>query len=99
MTICLVNKLMHNNLTAAQLKEQNPEAYSLLVEVFNKLHTDDLEKYMQMYGYVDVNHVLTHYIKYANDDGIISLTDTSGLIFKWNVIKQEWIKSGSLYLN
>lgn len=88
-----------STMTAAQLKEQNGEAYSQLEGVLKKLHTEDLNRFMELYGYTDVKHVINHYMKYVGDGDGLVMTDPSGRIFRWSADKHEWALSGSLYLN
>lgn len=91
---------MSNTLTPAQFKEQLPQAYSVMEEAYKRLREESHEDFMKVYGYVDVEHVLTHYIKYQNNDGVFAATDSHvGRIFKWDPKLSEWEVTGSLDLN
>lgn len=89
---------MTNELTAAQLKEKNPAAWSMLEEVYNKLHKDELGRYMELYGFVKVDVLINHHVKYMDEGGVLTMIDPRGAIFRWKDAT-GWVKSGSVFVN
>lgn len=90
---------MSQSLTALQVKEQNSQAYDNLEKTLKDLHKENLDRFMQLYGYVNVDHVIKRYIKYSNENGTLILTEPSGSIYHWDTHISEWIKKGSIFVN
>lgn len=90
---------MSQSLTANQLKEQHADAYQNLEKILSDLHKDNLERFMQLYGFVDVKHVINHYMKYVSEGDQLVLREPGGALYHWDTQKNEWVLKGSVFVN